>query len=312
VIVDYIDAHKDRFGVAPICTVLSEHGLPIAPSTYYRVRALRAGAGVSEADLTDAYAANAVLDCWRANRGVYGVRKLWHAMRRQGHLLGRDQVSRLMGIVAVAGARRGVHRTVTTQTAPGAARHPDLVRRGWHTPTAPDQLWVADFTYAWTLAGFVYVAFVTDVCSRRILGWRVSTSRTSDLVTSVLQQALFTRRRADAAFTATGLIHHSDAGSQGGFNRWSQHLVRLEVFDGASAASGRSCGQTGDALAWSAVSAQGRGAGVLAPDRGGLDQRERRGRGRRVGAGRLALVPQRWRHAADQSRAVLGPVPVVC
>src|SRR3954447_7873601 len=212
--VDYIDAHKGRFGVAPICTVLSEHGMPIAPSTYYRVRALRAGAGVSEAELTDAYAANAVLDCWRANRGVYGVRKLWHAMRRQGQVLGRDQVGRVMGTVAVAGARRGVHRTVTTHTASGAARHPDLVRRGWHTPTAPDQLWVADFTYAWTLAGFVYVAFVTDVCSRRILGWRVSTSRTSDLVTSVLQQALFTRRRADAAFTATGLIHHSDAGSQ--------------------------------------------------------------------------------------------------
>jgi putative transposase len=214
VIVDYIDAHKDRFGVVPICTVLSGHGLPIAPSTYYRVRALRAGPGVSDADLADAYAANAVLDCWRANRGVYGVRKLWHAMRRQGHALGRDQVARLMGIVGVQGARRGVHRTVTTQRAAGAARHPDLVRRGWRAPSGPDQLWVADFTYAWTLAGFVYVAFVTDVFSRRILGWQVSSSKTTDLVTSVLQQALFTRRRANAAFTATGLIHHSDAGSQ--------------------------------------------------------------------------------------------------
>jgi putative transposase len=214
VIVDYIDAHKARFGVAPICTVLTEHGLPIAPSTYYRVRALRAGAGVSDADLADAYAANAVLDCWRANREVYGVRKMWHAMRRAGHVLGRDQVARLMRLLGLAGARRGVHRTVTTRRAAGGVRHPDLVRRGWNTPTGPDQLWVADFTYCWTLAGFVYVAFVSDVFSRRILGWRVSTAKTSDLVTSVLEQALFIRRRADAAFTGTGLIHHSDAGSQ--------------------------------------------------------------------------------------------------
>ena len=139
-IVDYIDVHKSRFGVAPICTVLTAHGLPIAPSTYYRVRALRAGSGVSAADLTDAYAANAVLDCWRANRSVYGVRKMWHAMRRQGHLLGRDQVTRLMTIASVAGARRGVHRTVTTQREAGATRHPDLVRRGWNVPTGPDQL----------------------------------------------------------------------------------------------------------------------------------------------------------------------------
>jgi transposase InsO family protein len=118
-----------------------------------------------------------------------------------------------MRIAGITGAVRGRHHTVTTRREPAAARHPDLVKRGWHEPTAPDRLWVADFTYVWTPAGFVYVALLTDVYSRRILGWRVSTSKATPLVTSVLEQAVFTRRR-QLQFTATGLIHHSDAGSQ--------------------------------------------------------------------------------------------------
>ena len=209
-IVAYVDAHKDRFGVDPICHVLTEHGMAIAPSTYYAHKLVP----VSAADLADAYAANAVLDCWTANRGVYGARKLWHALRREGHELGRDQVARLMGIVGISGAIRGEHRTRTTRREATAARHPDLVQRGWKVPARPDQCWAADFTYVWTLAGFVYVAFLTDVYSRRILGWRVAASKSTDLVSSVLEQALFTRRRSDVTFTPRGLIHHSDAGSQ--------------------------------------------------------------------------------------------------
>lgn len=150
---------------------------------------------------------------FRVNRSVYGLRKLWHTMRRAGHDLGRDQIGRLMRIVGITGALRGDHRTVTTTRAgTPAARHPDLVGRRWNTPSRPDQWWVADFTYVWTLAGFVYVAFVTDVYSRRILGWRVTTSKATPLVHSVLKQALFTRRRGNTQFTATGLVHHSDAG----------------------------------------------------------------------------------------------------
>jgi transposase InsO family protein len=210
VIVDYIDAHKDRFGVEPICRLLTEHGVTISPSTYYAAQAAR----VSAADLDDAYLANAVHDLFSANHGVYGVRKLWHAMRREGHEVGRDQVGRLMRICGIEGVRRGKHRTVTTRRDDSAARHPDHVQRAWATPAAPDVWWVADFTYVWTLAGFVYVAFCTDVFSRRILGWRVMTSKTTDLVTSVLEQALFTRRRHDFTFTGKGTIHHSDAGSQ--------------------------------------------------------------------------------------------------
>jgi transposase InsO family protein len=121
---------------------------------------------------------------------------------------------------------RGKHRTVTTRQDRSAPRHPDLVHRGWNTPTRVDELWVADFSYVWTLAGFVYVAFVVDVFSRRILGWRVSTSREATLVTDAFRHALATRRWEHVTWTSKGLIHHSDAGSQGEFNRSSQHLDR--------------------------------------------------------------------------------------
>jgi len=185
VIVVYIDGHKARFGVEPICRVLSEHGMKIAPSTYYAALKAR----VSAADLADAYLVNALVTLFRKNRRVYGVRKCWHEMRRAGHHVGRDQVARLMRIAGIEGVVRGKQTTTTTR--PGeqsAPRHPDLIDRAWDTPTGPDQWWVADFTYVWTLAGFCYVALLTDVYSRRILGWRVTTSKTTALVMSVLEQ----------------------------------------------------------------------------------------------------------------------------
>lgn len=108
----------------------------------------------------------------------------------------------------------GKHRIITTRRDDRAPRHPDHARRRWGLPSRPDQWWVADFTYVWTLAGFCYVSFITDVFSRRILGWRVSTSMTTPLVGSALEQALFCRRRTNVEFTTTGLVHHSDAGAQ--------------------------------------------------------------------------------------------------
>ena len=221
-IVAYIDDHRDRFGVDPICRVLTEYGMQIAPSTYYahKQRGL-----VSAAMLEEAYAAHAVYQQFEKNRGVYGVRKMYHTMWRAGHVMGRDQVGRLMGICGISGAVRGSHRTTTTHRDDRAPRFPDHVERQWDTPTHPDQWWVADFTYVWTLAGFVYIAFLVDVFSRRILGWRVMASKHTPLVTSVVEQALFARRRSGFDFTATGLVHHSDAGSQGGINRSSQHLT---------------------------------------------------------------------------------------
>lgn len=140
-IVSYIDRFRDRFGVEPICRLLTEHDVPIAPSTYYAHKATP----VSQADWDDAHMANTALGVWRANRSLYGADKLATAMRKAGHDLGRDQVARLMRIVGIEGARRGKHRTVTTRRDPEAARAPDLIRRRWRTPTRPDQWWVADF-----------------------------------------------------------------------------------------------------------------------------------------------------------------------
>jgi putative transposase len=109
---------------------------------------------------------------------------------------------------------RGRHTTRTTWRDQKAPRHPDLVQRGWSTPRRVDELWVADFSYVWTLTGFVYVAFVVDVFSRRILGWRVSTSKQTPLVTDALHQALTTRRISESRWNANGLVHHSNAGTQ--------------------------------------------------------------------------------------------------
>ena len=209
-IVAYIDSYRSRFGVEPICAVLTEHGLPIAPSTYYAHRACP----VSRAALEEAYLVNALVTLHHANWGVYGARKLWLAARRAGLNVGRDQTARLMRIAGIRGVVRGQHTTRTTWRDQKAPRHPDLVQRGWSTPRGVDELWVADFSYVWTLTGFVYVAFVIDVYSRRILGWRVSTSKQTPLVTDALHQALTTRRISESHWNASGLVHHSDAGSQ--------------------------------------------------------------------------------------------------
>jgi transposase InsO family protein len=216
--------------------VLSEHDLSIAPSTYWARKAQPA----SDADWDDAHMANAALDIWRANRSLYGADKLATAMRKAGYDVGRDQVARLLKILGIEGVRRGKHRTVTTRRDLKAARHPDLIKRAWSTPIRPDQWWVADFTYVWTLEGFVYTSFVTDVCSRRILGWRTSASKATPLVMSALEQALFTRRRHDARFTSKGLVHHSDAGSQYTAISFTEALIDARIAP--------SIGTVGDAL----------------------------------------------------------------
>jgi putative transposase len=236
VIVAYIDDHRDRFGVEPICAVLAEHGMPIAPSTYWA----RKAEPCTDAEWDDAHLANAALEVWRANRSLYGADKLATAMRKAGHDAGRDQVARLMKILGIEGVRRDSHRTVTTRRHPGAPRHPDLINRAWGAPTRPDVWWVADFTYVWTLAGFAYVSFVTDVCSRRILGWRVSMSKATPLVMAALEQALFTRRRQNARFTAKGLVFHSDAGSQYTAITFTEALLEAGIAP--------SIGTVGDAL----------------------------------------------------------------
>jgi putative transposase len=142
------------------------------------------------------------------NYSVYGRRKLTQAARKAGHDVGRDQVARLMKKAGIRGASRAKKR-FTTHSDPSAPRAPDLVKRDF-TATGPNQKWVCDFTYCSTWSGVVYVAFVIDVFSRRIVGWKASRSMSAPLVVDALNMAAWTRRAVDLA----GVICHSDAGSQ--------------------------------------------------------------------------------------------------
>jgi putative transposase len=207
VIVRFISEHKDRFGVEPICRVLTQHGCQIAPSTYYDA----ARRAPSARAVRDEQLKTAIRRVHAGNYGVYGARKVWLQLNREGTPVARCTVERLMRELGLAGARRG-KRVRTTVPAAAAARPADLVRRQF-SPAAPDRLWVADFTYvpAWT--GMVYVAFVIDAYSRRILGWRAARSMKTALVLDALEQALWTRQR-DGVSGLAGLIHHTDAGSQ--------------------------------------------------------------------------------------------------
>jgi putative transposase len=213
--VRFIAAHADheagglRWGVEPICRVLTEHAMPIAPSTYYAART--AGRQHSTRVQRDERLKDEVRRVHADNFGVYGARKIWLALNREGIPVARCTVERLMRELELVGARRG-RRVRTTRCDPAAARPTDLVRRRFNPP-APNRTWVADFTYVPTWSGMVYVAFVIDAYSRRILGWRAATSMRTALVLDALEQAVWTRRKQGVAGLA-GLIHHTDAGSQ--------------------------------------------------------------------------------------------------
>ena len=195
----YIEAHKDRVGVEPICTTLQ-----VAPSTYYAATSRPP----SKRAQSDAELKPEVTRVHAANFGVYGARKLWRQLRREGFDVGRDRVARLMAELGLAGVVRGKAKRTTVPTAV-AERPGDLVERRF-TATAPNRLWVADLTYVATWSGFCYVAFVIDAYSRRIVGWRVSTSLRADLALDALEMAIWSRGDADL----DGLVHHSDRGVQ--------------------------------------------------------------------------------------------------
>lgn len=201
----FISEHRNRFGVEPICRVLSQHGCAIAPSTYYDA----ARRAPSARAVRDERLKAEVARVHAANYGVYGARKVWLQLNREGIPVARCTVERLMQELNLAGARRG--KRVRT-TVPGAAARPaDLVRRQF-SPATPDRLWVADFTYVPTWTGMVYVAFVIDAYSRRILGWRATRSMKTALVLDALEQALWTRQRSGGRLDS--LVHHTDAESQ--------------------------------------------------------------------------------------------------
>jgi putative transposase len=226
--VRFIDEHKDRdrgglrWGVESICVVLSEHGCPIAPSTYYDAKKRRATAR----EIADERLMVKICQAHTANYGVYGPRKVWLTLNRQGIPVARCTVERLMEDLGLCGVRRGKkHRTTIPDQA--AARPADLVDRRF-TPPAPDRLWVADFTYVATWAGTVYVAFVIDAYARRILGWRAATTMRTSLVLDALEQAIWTRAQ-EGVEELTGLIHHTDAGSQYLSIAFTERLAAADV-----------------------------------------------------------------------------------
>jgi putative transposase len=214
----FIDDHRDDYGVEPICRVL-----PIAPSTYRAHVARRADPGKAPPRVRrDAALKAHIIRVWDENFQVYGVRKVWRQLGREGVDVARCTVARLMREMGLQGAVRG--KTVRTTISDTAAPCPrDKVNREFRAP-APNRLWVSDFTYVATWTGFVYVAFVIDVFARRIVGWRVSRSAETGFVLDALEQALHARRPAES-----GLIHHSDRGVQYVSIKYTERLAEAGI-----------------------------------------------------------------------------------
>jgi transposase InsO family protein len=214
--VRFIDDHRATYGVEPICAVL-----PIAPSTYFlhHARHLDPTQRPERSRRDDALRI-AIQRVWDANYQVYGPRKVWQQLGREDVEVARCTVERLMGAMGLAGAVRGRAWITTTNAPPDAGRPRDLVDRDF-TATRPNQLWVSDFTYVATWRGFVYVAFVIDVFSRRIVGWRVSASLRTDFVLDALEQAVYER----GGDRSNSLVHHSDRGTQYLSMRYTDRLA---------------------------------------------------------------------------------------
>ena len=214
----YIDLYRDRFGVEPICAALADTDGGFITSRGYRAAKTRPRSARS---LSDELIGEVIERVHAANYSVYGIRKVHAALVREGWLIGRDRVARIMKLRGLAGVRRGT-KVVTTIADQAAARPADLVNRDF-TATAPNQLWVADITHVPTWSGFCYVAFVTDAFSRRIVGWSVrDTLRTEDLPLEALDMAVFT-----VTDDLSGLVHHSDRGSQYVSIRYTDRLAEL-------------------------------------------------------------------------------------
>jgi putative transposase len=214
--VGFITDHRDQFGVEPMCAVL-----PIAPSTYFRHHAAQADpTKQSRRAQRDEKLRAQIQHVWDAHYQVYGPRKVWKQLKREGVVVARCTVRRLMQEMGLQGAVRGRAWITTTQAAPAPDRPSDLVERDF-SATRPNQLWVSDFTYVATWRGFAYVAFVIDVFARRIVGWRVSASLRTDFVLDALEQAIYDRR----GDTWAGLVHHSDRGTQYLSMRYTDRLA---------------------------------------------------------------------------------------
>ena len=215
--VSFIDAHRAAYGVESICAQL-----PIAPSQYYDHKARAADPTQLPPRLQrDRALLPEILRVHEDNFHVYGARKVWRQLGREDFRVARCTVERLMRSLGLQGAVRG-RKCRTTMPDTSAERPLDLVKRQFQA-SHPNQLWVADFTYVATWAGFVYVAFVIDVFARRIIGWRVARSMHAELVLDALEQALWSRSGTK------GVVHHSDRGSQYLSIRYSERLAEVKA-----------------------------------------------------------------------------------
>jgi transposase InsO family protein len=215
--VSFIDDHREDYGVEPICRVL-----PIAPSTYFAHKARQVNpALLSLRARRDAVLKGEIRRVWDENFQVYGVRKVWRQLNREGIPVARCTVERLMRRMGLEGAVRG-KKFKTTIPDESAARPADLVSREF-VATRPNELWVADLTYVATWQGFVYVAFIIDVFARMIVGWRASSSLRTDLALDALEQALYARPDTDE------LVHHSDRGVQYLSIRYTERLAEAGI-----------------------------------------------------------------------------------
>ena len=215
----FIGQHRERFGVEPICKLLR-----VAPSAYWRHAARQLDPSLRSARARrDEFLMPHIQRVWQANFQVYGANKVWRQLQREGIQVARCTVERLMRRLGLRGAMRG--KVVRTTFGDPAAPCPrDRVHRQFKADR-PNQLWVSDFTYVATWAGFVYVAFVIDVFARRIVGWRVSRSMRADFVLDALEQALYARQPE----RDVGLIHHSDRGSQYVSIRYTERLAEAGI-----------------------------------------------------------------------------------
>lgn len=215
----FIDEHRAVYGVEPICKVL-----PIAPSTYYLHAARQADPSRRSArTLLDERLREQIQQVWNDHFQVYGARKVWRQLRREGVNVARCTVERLMRLKGLQGVVRGkpVKTTVSDQATPCP---PDRVHRQFRADR-PNALWVSDFTHVSTWQGFVYVAFVIDVFARRIVGWKVSSSARTDFVLDALEQALYARQPVGH----DSLIHHSDRGVQYVSIRYTERLAEAGI-----------------------------------------------------------------------------------
>jgi transposase InsO family protein len=218
--VTFVDEHRDNYGVEPICDVIQ-----IAPSTYYEAKRRERDPDRRPARVRrDEALKPEIRRVWENNFKVYGVRKVWIQLNREGIAVAKCTVRRLMRQLGIRGATRGNAFKVTTVSDGSLVRPPDLVDRDF-TATGPNRLWLADITYVATWSGFVYVAFVVDAFSRRIVGWRTSTSLRTDLALDALEQAIWDRLDGDPS----RLVHHSDAGSQYLSIRYTERLAEAGI-----------------------------------------------------------------------------------